>query len=173
MKHLKLFEEFNNSNYRLDLAVPGRKFARGSMGEPVKDIEELEYDGIYWFPVPSGAGYDVPTLGCLGVTGGEGDDSELKWDDGNEFTSWADQDAYPDIAHDLAKISGDTTGEDDEECYIGLEGLCGLFGRKFLCSGDEWITYDEMKTMIATGKVLKFIEDPNLHGHRAGKEYGI
>lgn len=164
MKHLKLFEEFNSTNYRLDLAVPGRKFARGSIGEPVKDIEELEYNDMYWFPVPSGAGYDVPTLGCLGVTGGDGDDDELKWDDGNEFTSWTDQDAYHDIAHDLAKISGDTTGEGDEECYIGLEGLG---------SGDDWITYNEMKAMIATGKVFKFIEDPNLHGMRSGTRFGL
>jgi len=172
MKHLKLFEEFNTSNYRLDLAVPGRKFARGSMGDPVKDIQELNshndegdespLPAMYWFPVPSGAGYDIPTLGCLGISDATGKGEMLSPE--ADFTSYSDQDAYDEIAHDLAKISGDTTGEGDEECYIGLEGLG---------SGDDWITYDEMKAMIATGKVLKFVEDPNLHGHRTGKEYGI
>ena len=160
MKHLKLFEEFNSSNYRLDLAVPGRKFARGSIGDPVKHIDELAPNEMYWFPVPSGAGYDVPTLGCLGVSGVMTD----SWHDRNSFTSQADQDAYDEIANDLAKISGDTIGEGDEECYIGLEGLG---------SGDDWITYTEMKAIIDTGKVLKFVEDPKLHGHRTGKEYGI
>lgn len=163
MKHLKLFEEFNSTNYRLDLAVPGKQLARGSMGEPVKDIEELEYDDMYWFPVPSGAGYDVPTLGCLGVTGSEGEDDEPKYDEGNEFTSWSDATGYNEVANFLAQKTGETVHYEDE-VYQGLEGLG---------SGDDWITYDEMKAMIATGKVLKFVDDPKYHGLRTGTQYGI
>ena len=171
MKHLKLFEEFKKVEppYRLEQAVPGRELAKGSIGEAVKDIEELQMYELYWFPVASGAGYDVPTLGCLGVTGGDGDDEDSKYDEGNEFTSWSDADNYDShygVIHALAKKSGDASNIGEELVYEGLDGLEGL-------GAGEWISYDEMVKMIATGKVLKFTEDHTFRGHKMKNKFGL
>lgn len=167
MKHIKLFEEFSNSKYRLDQAIPGKKLALGSIGEPVKDIEELEPDEIYWFPSPSGNGYDVPMLGILGTTGGNYNsvnDTE-EYNESSEFYTYEEPEPeYSDIINYLARMSGCA---DEDGNYMGHEGLGTDPETNFA------ISYDEMKKLISERKVLRFKEDTSFRGFKPGQKFGI